>query len=179
MENNPYYEKLMEQVRKNIELSNELEKYKKLYSISKAYMRFKNDLDSFNREYQNNYKLLRFLIPKLEELKSIYNKRLLLNPNIPNIKLSLEEKTLIINETRTILSKIKELKMPIQKDFFIDVPIKKTQIVQSDKTNKKYMIVKKKRPKLTKEQIELIRKNIKDYRKSLGKLKILYGGCFK
>ena len=33
--------------------------------------------------------------------------------------------------------------------------------------------------KLTKEQIELIRKNIKDYRKSLGKLKILYGGCFK
>lgn len=38
---------------------------------------------------------------------------------------------------------------------------------------------KKFKSKLTKEQIELIRQNIKDYRKSLGKVKILYGGCFR
>lgn len=32
--------------------------------------------------------------------------------------------------------------------------------------------------KLTNKQIESIRKNIKDYRKSIGKIKFLYGGCF-
>lgn len=31
--------------------------------------------------------------------------------------------------------------------------------------------------KLTNEQIQKISKNIKDYRKSIGKIKILYGGC--
>lgn len=53
---------------------------------------------------------------------------------------------------------------------------------QYNPVNKPFRPNKKRRKlfkKLSPEQIAQIRKNISDYRKSIGRISIIYGGCFK
>lgn len=126
MDNQQNYKQLyLEKVEESTILKNEIEKYKRKLELTKSLKR--NSFDFFDRcynpirnEYSFVYQRLNYFFEKIQELKNVYNQRLLLSPNFSNIKIKDEEKTKIINETRTILSKIQIDKIPPLKDFYIN-----------------------------------------------------------
>lgn len=142
-EKNAYYEKLLEQVRINRELNNELEKYKKLYSISKEYMRYKKNFNEFKKEYENLFFSFKNYYEQTSKIVDEFEKRILLNPNFSNIKLSLEEKTNLINLLRPILIKLKSIKLPKQIDLSIEDNSKNSMFQGKERSNKKFIVVKK------------------------------------
>ena len=145
------YEKLfLEKVEENIKLKNELETYKKKLQLCKTLKKETQHFDKcfypLQREYEHIHFLLKFLFAIIQELKNIYNKRLLLNPNFANVKLRKEEKMQIINETRPILHKCYIKAIPPLKDFYIDEPRKGyacSIFPTCEKTETKKFVVKK------------------------------------
>ena len=97
MSNKENYKKLfLEKVNENLKLKQEIEICQKKLELSKS---LNNSFDFFDKcynplrnEYKFVYQRLEYLFTRVQELKNIYNQRLLLNPNFSNIKIRDEEK---------------------------------------------------------------------------------------
>lgn len=122
--NNNYKRLFLEKVEENVRLKNELDVYKRKLALCKALksekVYFKKCFFPLQNEYKENYEILKYLFDLFQELKEIYNQKLLLNPIFSNVKLCDEEKMEIINKTRPILHKCYVKELPLFKDFYIN-----------------------------------------------------------
>lgn len=117
---------LLEKEREIIRLKNEISKYQKKLELAKElvsnYDFFDKCYNPIRHEYKYVHQHLCYFFEVIQKLKNIYNQRLLLSPNYSNVKIREEQKTLIINETRIVLSKCQIDKIPPLKDFYINKP---------------------------------------------------------
>lgn len=106
---NFYYKKWMEEIRRNAALEAELTKFKKIYEYNKHFhkehFRYKKCFEPLVIAYNDLLRYLQATKPLIDKVIKIYNKRLLLNPAFPKVKLSENEKNNLINETKIILQK--------------------------------------------------------------------------
>ena len=147
MSNKENYKKLfLEKVNENLKLKQEIEICQKKLELSKS---LNNSFDFFDKcynplrnEYKFVYQRLEYLFTRVQELKNIYNQRLLLNPNFSNIKIRDEEKMKIINETRIVLNKCQIETIPPLKDFYVNKP-EGNFLAAYERTKNRKIVVKK------------------------------------
>ena len=112
----------------------ELEKYQKIIKrngdFQKQYLFYKKNFEPLKNKYESLFKHTELLQNIFEELINIYQKNLLLNSNFSNVKISVIEKTNLINQTRILLNKHQEIKMP---DFYTASEIPKDDIFNKEK----------------------------------------------
>ncbi len=105
-----YYRRWVEQVAENKKLKLELEKYKKIYESNgdfhKKFLLYRDSYEPLKHKYENLNDCYNKLYKYVEEILNIFNSHILLNENIPNIKIQENTKTEIINATRICLFKI-------------------------------------------------------------------------
>lgn len=118
-----YKQLLVEKENEIINLKNEIEIYKRKLKLSKELVTNYDFFDKCYNPLRNEYKFihqrLNYFFETMQELKKIYNARLLLNPTL-NVKIRDEEKAKIINETRTVLHRCQINEIPPLKDFYIN-----------------------------------------------------------
>lgn len=137
-----YHQQLLIKIKENLELKLKIEKLEQQLEEYKKYKNFCKFFEKFKAEYENTYTALEKICSYFELIKEIFKKRLLLNPNFSNIKLSIDEKTDMIYKCRNILLNSEKVKIPQHKDFNIGYP-KNYIFPDSERNQKKAYVVKK------------------------------------
>lgn len=144
-----YFDKWKEEVNKNRELTQQLEKYKKKEELLKEmewkYFKYKKFFEPLALEYKRAYQYLENLNNKFEQLVKLYNKFVLLNPNI-HVKLNEEDKNKIITEIQLILLDFTKLQKPNEYEIIRDLTISpKTPRTAKKEFERKNFVVKKRK----------------------------------
>lgn len=139
---NAYYFQLREKIKENSELKLKIEKLEDQLKEYKKYKNFCRFFERFKAEYEDTYNALEKVSSYFELIKEIFKKRLLLNPNFSNVKLSTDEKNDMIFTCRRILLNSEKVKIPEYRDFNIGSP-KNFIFPDSERNQKKAFVVKK------------------------------------
>jgi hypothetical protein len=142
-----YFNKWMEQVEINKDLTKQLDYYKKqeayFNEIRWQIEKYKKYFEPLARAYKKAYSFCNNTDNILNQMVELYNKYILLNPNIKSV-LKEEDKNHIIKEIQILLSQFLKIKKPLEFDIIRDTKINtKTPKTVKKEFERKNFVVKK------------------------------------